>query len=161
MKRDRKKPPTGKRQRGTAAAKRRAARRAGRRADFGAPVEGFLARQPERLRAILEELRELVEREAPDASASLRWGMPSYTVNGTMMCALGAHRSHVNLVLAGPPTAFDDPEGRLSGEGKTGRHLKLTTLADLPRAAVRRWLRTAAALARKEKERPVAREAPP
>ena len=33
-------------------------------------------------------------------------------------------------------------------DGKTGRHLKLTTLDALPRDAVRGWLRTAAELAR-------------
>ena len=99
-------------------------RRTGRppaRADFGAPIDGFFDRQPAQLRAILDELRRLVEEVAPDATASLKWGMPFYAVNGTMM---------------------------LAGEGKSGRHLKLVSLADLPRAAVRGWLRVAAALAR-------------
>jgi hypothetical protein len=54
----------------------------------------------------------------------------------------------VNLILAGPPGTLADPEGRLEGGGKTGKHLKLRTLADLPRAAVRGWLRAAAATAR-------------
>ena len=69
-----------------------------------------------------------------------------------MMCALGAHRSHVNLVLAGPPAAFADPAKRLAGAGKTGRHLKLRSLDELPRASVRGWLRTAAGLARKQQK---------
>jgi hypothetical protein len=120
------------------------------RADFGAPIDGFFAKQPPQLRAILEELRRLVEEAAPDAESSLKWGMPFFTVGGAMMCALGGHKSHVNLILSGPPGAYADPEGRLSGEGKTGRHLKLTTLDELPRDAVRGWLRTAADLARKK-----------
>ena len=74
--------------------------------------------------------------------------MPFFTLDGEMMCALGAHKSHVNLILAGPPGTYADPEDRLEGEGKTGKHLKLLTLASLPRAAVRGWLRTAAATAR-------------
>ena len=118
------------------------------RADFGKPIAGFIARQPPHLRAILEELRNLIEQEAPEAQSSLKWGMPFYTLGGAMMCATGAHKSHVNLILSGAPDAFADPEGRLSGEGKTGRHLKLTSVDELPRAAVRGWLRTAAALAR-------------
>jgi hypothetical protein len=65
-----------------------------------------------------------------------------------MMCALAAHKSHVNLILAGPPGTFADPEGRLEGEGKTGKHLKLRALADLPKAAVRGWLKAAAETAR-------------
>lgn len=99
---------------------------------------------------ILEELRKLVEQAAPDASSSLKWGMPVYTISGTMMCAIGGHKSHVNLILSGPPKTYDDPSHLLSGEGKTGRHLKITTLDDLPRSAVQGWLRTAAKLAREK-----------
>ena len=57
-----------------------------------------------------------------EAQASLKWGMPAGT--------------------------YPDPEGRLSGEGKSGRHLKLTRVDELPRSAVRAWLRTAAEQAR-------------
>ena len=121
----------------------------GPRADFGAPIEGFLAKQPPHLKAILDTLRSLVEEAAPDAQASLKWGMPFYSIGGKMMCGTPAHRAHVNLILAGPPGAFDDPERILSGESKMGRHLKLTSLEDLPpKPTLRRWLRTAAKLAR-------------
>jgi hypothetical protein len=119
-----------------------------RRADYGAPIDGFFAKQPPHLRAILEALRALVEAEAPDAVAGLKWGMPVYTLSGSMMCALGGHQSHVNLVLAGPPNSFADPGGRLEGAGKTGRHLTMRSLDDLPRDAVRGWLRTAVKVAR-------------
>jgi hypothetical protein len=118
------------------------------RADYGAPVEGFFAKQPPQLCAILEALRKLVDDVAPDAKSSLKWGMPFYEIDGSAMCALGAHKAHVNLILSGHPDAFADPEGRLSGTGTTGRHLKLTRVDELPRAAVRRWLQTAAKLAR-------------
>ena len=37
---------------------------------------------------------------------------------------------------------------RFDGEGKTGTHLKVTSLDDLPRAAVKAWLKTAATRAR-------------
>jgi hypothetical protein len=120
------------------------------RADLGAPIDGFFAKQPAPLRPVLEELRKMVEEAAPEAESSIKWGMPFFTLGGEMMCALGGHKSHVNLILSGPPDAFDDPEGRLEGAAKTGRHLKLRSLADLPRPAVRRWLRTAAEIARKK-----------
>jgi hypothetical protein len=135
----------GQRVRATA---RPTARAAPRRGDFGAPVEPFFAKQPPQLRAILEALRTLVEEAAPDATASIKWGIPFFAVAGEMTCALGAHRSHVNLILAGPPDAFADPDGRLEGGGKSGRHLKLRALEEPPRRAVRGWLRTAARFAR-------------
>ncbi len=136
------------RRKAAAPATRPATRTAGRRADFGAPIEGFLARQPPELRAILDELRRLVEAAAPDATASMKWGMPFFSIGTEMMCALGAHRAHVNLILPGATGTYADPHGRLEGESERGRHLKLRSLDELPRDAVRGWIRTAAERAR-------------
>lgn len=138
--------PSGKKP--AAAAKKPTAKKPAKRADFGAPVEGFFARQPPTLRPILEELRALVAEAAPDAVATIKWGMPVYSIGGTMMCMLGAHKAHVNLVLHGPADAFADPEGRLAGESENGRHLKLTSIDELPRRELKGWLRTCAKLAR-------------
>lgn len=118
------------------------------RADFGAPVDGFFLKQPPALRPIVDALRTMIEAAAPEATSAIKWGMPVYSVGGAIMCAITAHRAHVNLVLSGPPSAFDDPEGRLTGSGKTGRHLKLETLGELPRASVKAWLAKARAIAR-------------
>jgi hypothetical protein len=120
-----------------------------RRADFGAPVAGFIAKQSPERRALLEKLRHLVETAAPDAEGALKWGMPMFTIGGRMMCGLGAHKAHVNLILAGRPEMFADPEGRLEGEGKTGRRLVLRQLSDLPEKSVRSWLEAAADNARR------------
>jgi len=125
----------------------------GTRADLGAPIDGFFAKQPPELRAILDELRKLVDEAAPDAVSAIKWGMPFYKVNGQMMCAMAGFKAHVNLILAGPPGSFGDLEGVLEGGGKTGRHLKLRALDELPRAKVRAWLRIAATIARKQPQR--------
>jgi hypothetical protein len=118
------------------------------RADFGKPIDSFFDKQPPQLREILVALRSLVEASAPDATASIKWGMPFFQIGGNMFVALGAHKAHVNLILAGAPGTFDDPDDRLTGDGKTGRHLKLSTLSELPADQVRGWLATAANLAR-------------
>jgi hypothetical protein len=120
-----------------------------KRADLGAPIDAFFLKQPPELRPILEHLRRLVYEAAPKAESSLKWGMPFYTLGGNMMCAIGGHKSHVNLILSGPPGTFDDPDNLLAGDGKTGRHLKLTARDEVPVESVRGWLRTAAALASK------------
>ena len=123
-------------------------RKPGPRADLGAPVDGFFARQAPALRPILDELRKLVGETAPEAESSLKWGMPFYSIRGNVLCALAAFKAHVNLILPGPPGTYADPDERLEGGGKTGKHLKLRSLDELPRASVRGWLRTAAARAR-------------
>lgn len=60
-------------------------------------------------------------------------------------------KAHVNLILPGPPDTYADPDGLLEGDGKTGRHLEVRSVDQLPQAPVRGWLRTAAAQARKQK----------
>lgn len=120
----------------------------GPRADLGAPIDSFFAKRSGPLREILDELRAMIDAQLPDASSSIKWGMPFYTLCGTPVCALAAFKAHVNLILAGPEGTFADPEGLLEGDGKTGRHLKLRAPADIPRPAVRRWLEAAATRAR-------------
>jgi hypothetical protein len=119
-----------------------------RRADLGAPIDGFFEKQPPHILPILEELRAIVIDVVPDATSSIKWGMPFFVIGNETVCALAGFKSHVNLILAGPPGTFDDPEGLLEGEGKTGRHLKLRSLDELPRDAVRGWIATAARVAR-------------
>lgn len=80
--------------------------------------------------------------------------MPFFAVGGHMLCAFGAHKAHVNLILPAPPGTFADPEGMLAGDGKTGRRLVITVLGELPREAVRGWLRTAVKRAKRRVDGP-------
>jgi hypothetical protein len=120
-----------------------------RRADYGSPVEKFFAKQPSAIAAILNALRELVLEAAPAAEGTLKWGMPFFTLDGETVCAFGAFKSHDNLILPGPPGTYDDPDGRLEGEGKTGKHLKLRSVGELPRDSIRGWLRTSVVRAKR------------
>jgi hypothetical protein len=119
----------------------------GPRKDLGAPVEGFFARQPPHLSPILAELRAMIAEAAPAATGAIKWGMPWYSVGGNLMCAVAAFKAHVNLILPGPSGTYADPDGLLEGDGKTGKHLKLRSLGELPASAVRGWLKIAAARA--------------
>ncbi len=120
-----------------------------RRADYGKPVDGFFAKQPPAMRPLLEALRRLIERAAPDAVSALKWGMPFYEIDGNLVCGIGGHKSHVNLILPGPPGTYADPDSLLEGDGKTGRRLKLSSLGELPEKTVRGWLATAVERARR------------
>ena len=115
-----------------------------RREDLGAPVEVFFARQPLEQRAHLEALQALVKRAAPGARASIKWGMPYYELKGGF-CSLYTAPSYVGLNILAPPEKLDDPEGRLEGTGKTMRHLKVRSAADLDEASILRWLKVAVA----------------
>jgi hypothetical protein len=111
------------------------------RADLGAPVDGWFAKQPAALRPIVDTLRALIDQTIPKATSSVKWGNAFYELDGAIICAISAHKAHVNLILSGTPDTFVDPKGRLTGAGKTGRHLKLTSLDELPKADVVKWLK--------------------
>ena len=93
-------------------------------------------------------LREAILEEAPDASESV---YQVYTVaiwfgfSGKMkdmFCYIATNAKHVNLGF--PRGALlPDPNRVLEGEGKTMRHIKFRSLAEMERPFVRRYIQAA------------------
>ena len=94
---------------------------------------------------MLTKLRALVEKAAPDAVPSIKWGVPIYARNGRNICALATFKDHVGLNFFAPPTALVDPKKKLEGEGKTSRMLKVRSAADIDAPSITRWLKAAVA----------------
>src|SRR2546425_8808918 len=113
--------PTGKR----TAAKKTAPQNGSNRGGADASVESYFAQQPPDKRALLTKLRALVEKGAPDAVPSIKWGVPIYARNGRNICALATFKDHIGLNFFPPPRAFGDPKEKLQGEGQTKRQLKV------------------------------------
>jgi uncharacterized protein YdhG (YjbR/CyaY superfamily) len=63
-----------------------------------ANVEEYLARLDPDRRHILESLRRLVRRAAPQASETMRYGMPTYELNGHV-AAFASQKHYVSLYL--------------------------------------------------------------
>ena len=106
-------------------------------------VDGYFAQQPADKRVLLEKLRAFVVRGVPDATASIKWGVPVYQRNGRNVCALAAFKDHVALNFFVAPNVLADPAKRLEG-GKTNRMLKVRSAADIDAATITRWLKAAA-----------------
>jgi len=85
-------------------------------------VESHFAQQPPDKRTLLTMLRALVEKGAPDAVPSIKWGVPIYAQNGRNICALAAFKDHVGLNFFAPPSALADPKKKLEGGGKDEPH---------------------------------------
>lgn len=124
----------------TTSAKSAAPKKIGPRADFGSPVDGYFAKLAGPLAEIFGTLRATVTRAVPGIAGSLKWGMPVYELDGTMICAMRATARYAQLILSGPPEIFSDPDGLLEGEGKSGRHLKLAPGDTIPVAQIEGWL---------------------
>ena len=118
------------------------------RADYGAPVDGYVAAQTPEHQQILEAARTLLTEVAPEAVGMIKWGFPVFEIGGRMWVALRATKAGVSVLLALPPDTVADPEGKLTGTAKEMRNLKLTRLTDLDRSELRGWLQVAADRAR-------------
>ena len=61
-------------------------------------VDRYLAELPLERRAVLQQLRGLVQSAAPDATECMRYGMPAYAL-GELLCAMAAQKGHYSLYL--------------------------------------------------------------
>jgi hypothetical protein len=129
----------------TAVKKTATSKASGARADLGAPVEGYFGQQTPDKRALLEKLRALVMKGVPDASATIKWGVPIYQRNGRNVCSLAAFKEHVGINFFAPPNVLVDPEKKLEGGGKSMRMLKVRSAEDIDSASILRWLKAAVA----------------
>ena len=127
------------------AAKKTTAQKGAKPDGSGASVENYFAQQPPDKRALLIKIRGLVEKGAPDAVPTIKWGVPIYAQNGRNICALATFKDHVGLNFFAPPSALVDPKKKLEGEGKTSRMLKVRTAADIDAPSITRWLKAAVA----------------
>jgi len=122
------------------------ARTYGTRADKGAPIETYVARLSGDQRAIADQLVSIIANALPGATSELKWGMPVWSVGGQMLAYFRAQKHDVRFGLAYVTgLALPDPEGRLEGTGSDGKHVKLTSPAQIDPARFAEWLKTAAA----------------
>jgi hypothetical protein len=107
-------------------------------------VGAYFAEQPADKRALLEKLRALVAKGVPDATPTIKWGVPVYQRNGRNLCALAAFKDHVAINFFVAPNVLADPGKKLEG-GKTNRLLKVRSADDIDGGTITRWLKAAAA----------------
>jgi hypothetical protein len=83
--------------------------------------DAYLAEQPPDARALLVTVRALGAKAVPDASVSIKWGVPVYAKNGKNVCALATFTDHIGLNIFAPPDVLTDPGTKLEGGGKGSR----------------------------------------
>jgi hypothetical protein len=116
----------------------------GKRPDFGAEAEAYLAKVKGEPRKILDELRRIIKAAVPGVEESIKWGRPIYSKNG-MIAYIKAFSNHVSLGLMAHAKKLDDPDGRIEGESGIGGHVKLTSMSDIDAPRFTTWLKTVAA----------------
>jgi len=98
---------------------------------------------------IVKSLRALVKRTLAGSEEYVNpWKIPSFDSNGTV-CGFMTGKEHVTFIfLRG--AALPDPEGLLEGTGKSVRHVKVRTVADVKRPALKKLVVEAAKLNRRK-----------
>ena len=98
---------------------------------------------------ILNSLRAVIRKATPKASEYVEKDMLAYALGPNTykasICVISGHKAHVTLgFLRG--VKLDDPDKLLLGKGKTVRHIKFMSIAELPKQAVSAWVKQATKL---------------
>jgi uncharacterized protein YdeI (YjbR/CyaY-like superfamily) len=108
-------------------------------------VDVYIAKAAPFARPILEHVRKRVHAAAPEADETLKWGAPSFTIDGKILLMMAAFKAHAALNFwRGQEIGDGAPKA-----GAMGQFGKLASVADLPPdAEFDALIREAAALAR-------------
>ena len=69
-----------------------------------ATVNEYISEFPEEIRIILEEIRETIQQAAPDAREGIKYGMPTFVLNGNLV-HFAAYKNHIGFYPA--PSGID------------------------------------------------------
>jgi hypothetical protein len=90
-------------------------------------VEDYIKQQPSPQKEILQKLRRIILKTFPDTTEEMKWGVPTYNQGMYYLVSL---KNHVNIGFSIKGLS-EDELGFVEGTGKTMRHLKIRTLADI------------------------------
>ena len=118
-------------------------------------VEEFLNSYSPEVRDIAMKVRKLVTDLVPDAKEKVYggWKTIGYSFSGGMkdvICAIGPHSSHVNLVFF-RGSELADPQGQLEGTGKKGRHVKIKNVEYINSKSLENLIKSGVELVQAEK----------
>ncbi len=92
----------------------------------------------------MKRLREVVKEGAPHSAVGIKWAQPVWEWNGPMIW-MKAYPKHVDIGFW-RGTEMDDPKKVLTGDGERMRHIKITSVDDIPADALRELVKQAVQL---------------
>jgi hypothetical protein len=92
----------------------------------------------------MKRLREVVKEGAPHSAVAIKWAQPVWEWNGPMIW-MKAYPKHVDIGFW-RGTEMDDPKKVLTGDGERMRHIKITSVDDIPTDALRELVKQAVKL---------------
>ena len=91
-------------------------------------IDAYIAKAAPFARPILEHIRERVHAAAPEAQETLKWSMPSFTIDGKILIGMAAFKQHAALNF----WRGQELRGAEASRDAMGQFGKLTSISDLP-----------------------------
>ena len=60
-------------------------------------IDEYIAQFPENVGKILEEIRQIIHKEVPDASETISYQMPTFKLNDTFLIYFAGYKNHIGL----------------------------------------------------------------
>lgn len=111
-------------------------------------VSDYTAELPAWQAEVVAELQNLINREAPEATASIKWAQPVFEISGPFAFIKPAS-NHITLGFW-RGSDLEDPENLLEGSGDRMRHVKLASLQEAQHPALGLFVRRAVELNREK-----------
>lgn len=92
-------------------------------------------------RPIVEELRRLIHRAAPDATEVMSYGIPNYR-GKRGLAVISPAKTHITLAFS-RGAEFEDKYGLLEGVGKVSKNLRFREVQDINEEAFRYYMKQA------------------
>lgn len=107
----------------------------------GKDVETYVKSLNPPMRELTEKLRTIIKKTLPDATETIKWGNPTYTIGGKNVAWILNYKDHVDF---GFFMGAKLKSKLLEGTGKGLRHIKVRTEKDIKEEEFARLLKDAA-----------------
>jgi uncharacterized protein YdeI (YjbR/CyaY-like superfamily) len=96
-------------------------------------IDAYIAKAADFARPILTHIRQLVHKACPGATETVKWSMPFFEYNSSILCNMAAFKQHCAFGFWNAPL-LKDPEGLLHVKDKNamGHFDRITSIKDLP-----------------------------
>jgi len=78
-------------------------------ADTSKTVEEYITSFPESTRIVLQEIRNYIQKQVPEASETMSYGMPTFILNGSYLIYYAGYKNHIGIY----PAPVNEPGFRM------------------------------------------------
>ena len=96
-------------------------------------IDAYIAKSADFARPILTHLRQLVHKTCPTVTETVKWGMPFFEYNGSILCNMAAFKQHCSFGFWNAGQMKDaNSKLQVKDRGAMGNFDRITSLNDLP-----------------------------